>query len=117
MRRLNDDLKNKEKKPFHQRVLASCQRPVVGEAGKTGTWRTQRPKINLEQCTVAKNNNHSCHICWLFCPDMSISRTIPPVVDYDYCKGCGICAHECPVNAIEMVPEFDKEGAKERCQK
>ncbi|KXA91095.1 pyruvate synthase, partial [candidate division MSBL1 archaeon SCGC-AAA259A05] len=26
-------------------------------------------------------------------------------VDLDYCKGCGICAKECPVDAIEMVKE------------
>jgi len=25
--------------------------------------------------------------------------------DYDYCKGCGICANECPKKAIEMVEE------------
>jgi pyruvate ferredoxin oxidoreductase delta subunit len=23
----------------------------------------------------------------------------------DYCKGCGICAHECPRMAIEMILE------------
>jgi Pyruvate/2-oxoacid:ferredoxin oxidoreductase delta subunit len=23
----------------------------------------------------------------------------------DYCKGCGICAQECPCGAIQMVPE------------
>jgi ferredoxin len=23
----------------------------------------------------------------------------------DYCKGCGICAAECPCGAIDMVPE------------
>jgi Pyruvate/2-oxoacid:ferredoxin oxidoreductase delta subunit len=26
-------------------------------------------------------------------------------IDYDYCKGCGICVQECPCGAIEMVPE------------
>jgi len=26
-------------------------------------------------------------------------------IDYDYCKGCGICAQECPVKAIELVEE------------
>ena len=26
-------------------------------------------------------------------------------IDYDFCKGCGICAAECPCGAIEMVPE------------
>jgi Pyruvate/2-oxoacid:ferredoxin oxidoreductase delta subunit len=23
----------------------------------------------------------------------------------DFCKGCGICAHECPVDDIDMVLE------------
>ncbi|MBU2732340.1 4Fe-4S binding protein, partial [Acidithiobacillus ferridurans] len=26
-------------------------------------------------------------------------------IDYDYCKGCGLCAHECPVGYIAMVSE------------
>jgi Fe-S-cluster-containing hydrogenase component 2 len=26
-------------------------------------------------------------------------------IDYDYCKGCGLCAAECPCGAIEMQPE------------
>ena len=26
-------------------------------------------------------------------------------IDYDYCKGCGICAAECPCGAIAMMPE------------
>ena len=28
-------------------------------------------------------------------------------VDMDYCKGCGICAHECPKKCIEMVKEAE----------
>jgi pyruvate ferredoxin oxidoreductase delta subunit len=27
------------------------------------------------------------------------------VINFDYCKGCGICAEECPVDAIEMSRE------------
>ena len=27
------------------------------------------------------------------------------VCNYEYCKGCGICANECPCGAIDMVPE------------
>jgi len=25
--------------------------------------------------------------------------------DLDYCKGCGVCAHECPKKCIQMVIE------------
>ncbi|MBA4393978.1 MAG: hypothetical protein C0407_10540, partial [Desulfobacca sp.] len=25
--------------------------------------------------------------------------------DLDYCKGCGICARECPKEAIQMIAE------------
>jgi len=42
------------------------------------------------------------------CPDASISpdfETNRFVWNFDYCKGCGICAHECPADAIEMVTE------------
>ena len=32
-------------------------------------------------------------------------RTVTVAIDYDYCKGCGICAAECPCGAITMEPE------------
>ena len=43
----------------------------------------------------------------MFCPDNAIiwDGENHPTVDYEFCKGCGICAHECPVKAIEMVRE------------
>ena len=92
-----------------QGILTCTQTPGIGEAGKTGTWRTIRPVLISEKCLVVKTGKPTCHLCWKFCPEMTVSRTIPPVWNYDYCKGCGICAFECPVDAIEMIPE--KEAA------
>jgi len=46
-------------------------------------------------------------MCWLFCPEAAIGvdEDGGPTINYDYCKGCGICATECRYGAIEMVRE------------
>jgi len=42
--------------------------------------------------------------CWKFCPDVAVEIAGErPKVNYDYCKGCGICANECPKKCIKMV--------------
>jgi 2-oxoacid:acceptor oxidoreductase delta subunit (pyruvate/2-ketoisovalerate family) len=53
-----------------------------------------------------------CDNCWTLCPDNAVLKTgatgperLPYVFDYDYCKGCGLCAKECPSGHIRMVPE------------
>ena len=62
----------------------------------TGTWSLDRPVVS-DDCTA-------CAVCALFCPEGAISRSDGSmVVDYLYCKGCGICEVVCPVrNAIAM---------------
>jgi len=50
----------------------------------------------------------TCDLCRLFCPDLCITRnpeTGRIEIDYDYCKGCGICAFVCPKGAIRMELE------------
>ena len=79
--------------------------PGPGDAGRTGSWRVRRPVIDLKKCIPAKKNKPACFSCWLYCPDGVITKTVPPVIDYEYCKGCEICAQECPVGAITMVEE------------
>jgi 2-oxoacid:acceptor oxidoreductase delta subunit (pyruvate/2-ketoisovalerate family) len=53
-------------------------------------------------------NCFECDNCYGMCPDNAIVKLGPGngfAIDLDYCKGCGICAAECPSGAIEMVPE------------
>ncbi|MCJ7714522.1 4Fe-4S binding protein [Candidatus Bathyarchaeota archaeon] len=44
----------------------------------------------------------------IFCPDSAINW-VPDKKDIEfdmnYCKGCGICANECPTKAITMKLE------------
>ncbi|MFO7798053.1 MAG: 4Fe-4S binding protein [Promethearchaeati archaeon] len=91
-----------DSKKDYQKILSSIQKPVIGEAGKTGTWSPLKPIINLEVCIPAKSGKFACFNCWLYCPEAVITRTIPPKIDFTYCKGCGICMEECPVGAITM---------------
>jgi pyruvate ferredoxin oxidoreductase delta subunit len=51
-----------------------------------------RPEFNPENCI-------NCFFCWVFCPENAIILENEQVsgINYDYCKGCGICANECPV--------------------
>ncbi len=49
-----------------------------------------------------------CDNCYLFCPDMSVLREASGKnrrIDYDYCKGCGVCVVECPRNAMVLEEE------------
>jgi 2-oxoacid:acceptor oxidoreductase delta subunit (pyruvate/2-ketoisovalerate family) len=49
-----------------------------------------------------------CMRCYDYCPDLSIEmdgKTGERAIDYDHCKGCGICAEECPRGAISWVHE------------
>lgn len=47
-----------------------------------------------------------CDNCLVFCPDVAITRMNGAYkVNLDFCKGCGICAQECPRGAISLVEE------------
>lgn len=82
--------------------------PAAGNSDEynVGGWRSERPVHDDEVCI-------QCMLCWIFCPDSSVVLEGGKVVGFDlaHCKGCGICANECPTNpkfgkkAIEMVPE------------
>ncbi len=52
-------------------------------------------------------NCFECDNCYSVCPDNAIVKLGPGLgffVDTNYCKGCGLCAAECPAGAIDMTP-------------
>lgn len=72
---------------------------------KNAGWRSERPVIDQEACTLCLN-------CYMMCPDGTIykvydggDRPTAIAIDYDFCKGCGICARTCPADCIAMVSE------------
>ncbi len=51
---------------------------------------------------------NQCDNCRLYCPDLAVVRQTDSSarsIDYDYCKGCGICVVECPRNAMSLEKE------------
>ncbi len=77
-------------------------KPGSSRVNLTGDWRSSLPVIKKERCI-------KCGLCWAFCPD--IAQIQDPEgyysIDLDYCKGCGICARECPAGAIHMEKEIE----------
>ena len=73
----------------------------VARGGNTptemGNWSPLKP--------VLRGKCSFCLLCWIYCPDGIIYQEKGKTLrfDYDNCKGCGICARECPLKAIEMV--------------
>lgn len=75
--------------------------PGSSERYETGGWRAKRPVVDMDKCT-------HCLVCWVFCPDIAILTQNSRFMGFDllHCKGCGICAAECPPKAITMHDEM-----------
>lgn len=51
---------------------------------------------------------NQCDNCYMFCPDIAVIRDKEGElrrINYDYCKGCGLCVVECPRNAMTLREE------------
>jgi len=71
--------------------------PGSFKENKTGSWKIFHPEYSKDKCTM-------CNFCWFYCPEGCIYRKGDQMeFDMEYCKGCGICANECPADAIKMV--------------
>ena len=74
---------------------------VLGGLDETNALYEARRCLSCGNC-------FECDNCYGVCPDNAVIKLGPGKrfrFNYDYCKGCGICAAECPCGAILMVPE------------
>lgn len=92
----------KEKKGWKEIPIGLVLDSGTSKDFETGDWRSEKPIWDENKCT-------HCLICWIYCPDSAIIIKDGKVqgIDYKHCKGCGICAEECPpkIKAIKMVRE------------
>jgi 2-oxoacid:acceptor oxidoreductase delta subunit (pyruvate/2-ketoisovalerate family) len=72
-----------------------------------GGLTEQNALFEARRC-LSCGNCFECDNCFGVCPDnavIKLSDSPHYQFDYDFCKGCGICAQECPCGAIDMRPE------------
>jgi 2-oxoacid:acceptor oxidoreductase delta subunit (pyruvate/2-ketoisovalerate family) len=63
--------------------------------------------LEARRC-LSCGNCFECDNCYGVCPDNAVIKLGPGrrfEFNYDFCKGCGVCAQECPCGAIAMVDE------------
>lgn len=64
--------------------------------------------LEARRC-LSCGNCFECDNCYAVCPDNAVIKLGAGnrfAINYDYCKGCGLCAEECPCGAIDMVKEL-----------
>ncbi|MDQ7794647.1 MAG: 4Fe-4S binding protein [bacterium] len=92
-----------ERKPGWKQIPRGGLILEAGNAAQylTGDWRSLRPVWDPEACS-------HCLFCWVYCPDAAILVAEGKMkgINLDFCKGCGICANQCPrTGALTMVTE------------
>ena len=89
-------------------------RPTLELARRKSTFEEVQQGLNetnalyeARRC-LSCGNCFECDNCYGVCPDNAVIKLGPGKrfqFNYDYCKGCGVCAQECPCGAITMVAE------------
>ena len=89
--------------------------PHLEPAERTSSFEEVNKGLSDEQATAEAQRCFNCGACIecdnciLFCPDIAVLRDpdngngvggAPYKIDYEYCKGCLVCVHECPRSAM-----------------
>ncbi len=85
-------------------------------AVRAADFREVEPGINVNDAAAEAGRCFSCGTClycdncFYFCPDMAVQRDENLAEGYrvidQYCKGCGLCAAECPRGVIVLKEEI-----------
>ncbi len=93
--------------PRTVRPMLDVVRRKTGFAEVVGNLDPDNAAFEARRC-MSCGNCFECDNCYGVCPDNAITKLGPGnrfEFKYDYCKGCSICATECPCGAIKMVLE------------
>ncbi len=93
--------------PRTVRPMLDVVRRKTGFAEIVGDLDEDSAAFEARRC-MSCGNCFECDNCYGVCPDNAITKLGPGKrfeFKYDYCKGCAMCATECPCGAIKIVPE------------
>jgi NADPH-dependent glutamate synthase beta subunit-like oxidoreductase len=93
--------------PHQVRAKLDAARRVEGFAEVVQGLDAETALFEARRC-LSCGNCFECDNCYGVCPDNAIIKLGNGNryrIDTDFCKGCGLCAAECPCGAIDMVPE------------
>ena len=85
-------------------------RPNLASFDRLNTWYyadAENALFEARRC-MSCGNCFNCDNCFGVCPDNAVIKHDDGTYEFnlDFCKGCGLCAHECPCGAIDMVREL-----------
>jgi 2-oxoacid:acceptor oxidoreductase delta subunit (pyruvate/2-ketoisovalerate family) len=105
-----------ELNPWYYSDAPRTMRPQLEAARRASTFDEVVGGLDVDTALfearrcLSCGNCFACDNCYGVCPDNAVLKLEPGgayayAIDLDYCKGCGLCAEECPAGAIAMVPE------------
>ncbi len=110
----HEDARFEDMHPWYYTDAPKTVRPQLELARRSSTFDevqhglTEENAIFEARRCLSCGNCMECDNCYGVCPDNAVVKLGPGKgyeFNYDYCKGCGVCAQECPCGHIKMVPE------------